>query len=109
MKQPFRMIIPILAMQLLAGAQGADNSTTEAAAADRVSARPERTITTLGFGSCTHEDRPAPIWDAIHASHCDAFVLCGDNIYGDSADPLVPNTRMRRPLVYPALALLNHI
>ncbi len=60
-----------------------------AVVADRVSARPELTITTIGFGSCAHEDRPLPIWDTIHAAHCDAFVLCGDNIYGDSADPLV--------------------
>ena len=58
-------------------------------ASDRVSARPELTITTLGFGSCAHEDRPMPIWDKINAARCDAFVLCGDNIYGDSADPSV--------------------
>ncbi len=111
------MIIPILTVHLLAAAQGADKptavgkqdpaSTAEAAAPDRVSARPELTISTLGFGSCTHEDRPAPIWDAIHAAHCDAFVLCGDNIYGDSADPLVLRKKYGLLAAIPGFAKLR--
>ena len=58
-------------------------------ASDRVSARPELVISTLGFGSCEHEDRPVPIWDTINAARCDAFVLLGDNIYADTSDPAV--------------------
>jgi alpha-galactosidase len=58
-------------------------------ALDRVSARPELTITTLGFGSCARQERPQPIWDTIHATRCDAFVLLGDNIYADTSDPAV--------------------
>ena len=67
----------------------AETSPLHAAAPDRVSARPELVITTIGFGSCVHEDRPAPILDTIHAARCDAFVLLGDNIYADTSDPAV--------------------
>ncbi len=104
MKQPIRILVATLTLQLLAAVQGAETisslakpdlaSTAEtislpAAASDRVSARPELVITTLGFGSCARQERPQPIWDAINAAHCDAFVLCGDNIYADTSDPAV--------------------
>ena len=89
-------LLSALALLMPAGVQAdeitpgpAKSESRPAVVADRVSARPELTITTIGFGSCAHEDRPLPIWDTIRAAHCDAFVLCGDNIYGDSADPLV--------------------
>jgi alkaline phosphatase D len=88
-----------LTVLLLAGVQGAEITTSpakpdptasaETVAAARVSARPELVITTLGFGSCEHEDRPVPIWDTINAARCDAFVLLGDNIYADTSDPVV--------------------
>ncbi len=116
MKQTL-FIIPLLTVHLLAGAQAVDNPTApgkqdpaaaaEATAADRVSARPELTITTLGFGSCTREERPAPIWDAIHDAHCDAFVLCGDNIYGDSADPMVLRRKYALLAAIPGFAKLR--
>ena len=61
----------------------------QAVGAERVSTRPEPVVTTLGFGSCARQERPQPIWDAINAARCDAFVLCGDNIYADTADPAV--------------------
>ena len=89
MKSPIQILVVILTLCWLAGAQGAETISLPAAASDRVSAQPELTITTIGFGSCEHEDRPIPIWDTINAAHCDAFVLLGDNIYGDSADPTV--------------------
>jgi alkaline phosphatase D len=67
----------------------AGSATLRTSASDRVSARPELVITTLGFGSCARQERPQPIWDAINAARCDAFVLCGDNIYADTPDPAV--------------------
>ena len=67
----------------------ADATTPNGAASERVSSRPEIVVSTLGFGSCVHQDRPAPIWDTINAARCDAFVLLGDNIYADTSDPAV--------------------
>jgi hypothetical protein len=58
----------------------AETTPLHAAASDRVSARPELVITTLGCGSCARQDRPQPIWGSVNATRCDAFVLLGDNI-----------------------------
>jgi alkaline phosphatase D len=96
---------------LLAGTAG--NSAVEpsapltAAAPDRVSARPEIIISTIGFGSCARQERPQPIWDAINAARCDAFVLCGDNIYGDSPDPLVLRKKYALLAAVPGFAKLR--
>ena len=41
----------------------------------------------LGFGSCLHQDRPQPIFSAINARSWDAFLMIGDNVYGDATPP----------------------
>lgn len=46
-------------------------------------------ISRIAFGSCVHQDRPQPIWEAVNAANPDVFVFLGDNIYGDSEDPAV--------------------
>ena len=74
---------------------------------DRMFARPELLITTLGFGSCARQNRPQPIWDTINAAHCDAFVLCGDNIYGDSTDPDVLREKYGLLAAMPGFAKLR--
>jgi alkaline phosphatase D len=89
MKEPLRLLIVALTLCLLEEVQSAETASLPATASDRVSARPELTIATLGFGSCAKQDRPQPIWDAINAARCDAFVLLGDNIYADTSDPAV--------------------
>ena len=38
------------------------------------------------FGSCLHQDKPQPIWQAMNQEQADLFVLLGDNIYGDTED-----------------------
>lgn len=38
------------------------------------------------FGSCLHQDKPQPIWQAMNQEQADLFVLLGDNIYGDTQD-----------------------
>ncbi len=43
----------------------------------------------IAFGSCLHQDKAQPIWDAVLANRPDLFIFLGDNIYGDSDDPLV--------------------
>ena len=85
----------------------AETAALPVAASDRASARPELLITTLGFGSCARQNRPQPIWDTINAAHCDAFVLLGDNIYGDSADPDVLRTNYALFAAMPGFAKLR--
>jgi hypothetical protein len=74
---------------------------------DRVSARPELMINTIGFGSCARQERPQPIWDTINATHCDAFVLLGDNIYADTADPAVFRQKYALLAAMPGFAKLR--
>lgn len=78
-----------------------------AVATDRVSARPGLTITTLGFGSCARQERAQPVWDAINAARCDAFVLCGDNIYADTADSAVFREKYALLAAMPGFAKLR--
>jgi alkaline phosphatase D len=37
----------------------------------------------IGFGSCVHQDKPQPIWDAVVAAKPDLFLFIGDNLYHD--------------------------
>lgn len=48
----------------------------------------EAALTRIAFGSCMHQDKPQLIWDAVLASSPELFVFLGDNIYGDSDDPV---------------------
>ena len=43
-------------------------------------------LETIAFGSCLKQTRPQPIWESVLAAKPDAFVLLGDNIYGDTRD-----------------------
>jgi alkaline phosphatase D len=49
----------------------------------------EKVLSHIDFGSCAHQDKPQPIWDAIVADKPELFLFIGDNIYGDSADMAV--------------------
>ncbi|MFT5012235.1 MAG: alkaline phosphatase D [Dinoroseobacter sp.] len=42
--------------------------------------------TNILFGSCSHQDKAMPIFNAILSEPKDAFVFLGDNIYGDTED-----------------------
>ena len=53
----------------------------------------ELPLTKIAFGSCIKQDKPQPIWDAIHESKPELFILLGDNIYGDSTDMNVLRTK----------------
>ncbi|MFK7864478.1 MAG: alkaline phosphatase D family protein [Pseudohongiellaceae bacterium] len=43
----------------------------------------------IAFGSCSHQDKPQPIWSQVLGADPDLFIFLGDNIYGDSEDPAV--------------------
>ncbi len=47
----------------------------------------------VGFGSCAEQRKAQPIWQPINASKLDAFVMLGDNIYGDTEDMAVMRER----------------
>lgn len=49
----------------------------------------QESLTRIAFGSCLHQDKPQPIWDAVIATNPQLFLFLGDNIYGDSDDPVV--------------------
>jgi len=104
MESSHRILVTALTLHLLAAAQSAETTLSPESGFDRVSAWPELTISTIGFGSCQHEDRPIPIWDAINAAHCDAFVLLGDNIYADTPDPAVFRKKYNLLAAQPAFA-----
>lgn len=118
MKPTLRTCLAIAFLHISPDLQGADTptkpdptatgpATLAAAATDRVAARPELTITTLGFGSCARQERPQPIWDAIDAARCDAFVLLGDNIYADTSDPAVFREKYALLAAMPGFAKLR--
>ena len=46
-------------------------------------------IDKITFGSCLHQDKPQPIWQAINRENSDVFIFLGDNIYSDSYRPSV--------------------
>ncbi len=43
----------------------------------------EAPLTRIAFGSCAHQDKPQPIWDAVLAWRPELFIFAGDNVYGD--------------------------
>ena len=52
--------------------------------------------TTIAFGACAQQNRAQPIWDAIVAKHPDLFIFTGDNIYGDTTDMSVMQTKYNK-------------
>lgn len=105
--KPRLPVVLVLLSALLGILHAAEASELAATPSDRVSAQPGLTITTLGFGSCARQERPQPIWDAIKDARCDAFVLCGDNIYGDSPDPEVLRGKYGLLAAMPGFATLR--
>lgn len=47
-------------------------------------------VSRIAFGSCSHQNKPQPIWQSVLTSAPDLFVFVGDNVYADtdSADEL---------------------
>lgn len=45
---------------------------------------PQTTLTRIAFGSCNHQSAPQHMWQQIAAQNPQAFLLIGDNVYGDT-------------------------
>lgn len=65
------------------------------------------TLTRIGFGSCSKESKPQPIWDAILARRCDLFMFLGDNVYGDTRDMSVLRAKYAMFEAIPGFARLR--
>ncbi|MBB1371459.1 MULTISPECIES: alkaline phosphatase D family protein [unclassified Pseudoalteromonas] len=48
------------------------------------------------FGSCGHQDKNIPIFDAINKEQSDLFIFLGDNIYGDTNNMSVLANKYQR-------------
>ncbi len=67
----------------------------------------EQVIHRLAFGSCNHQDKPQPHWEAILDFGPDLWVWLGDNIYGDSDDPKVLKLKWDKQRGNPGYAKLR--
>jgi alkaline phosphatase D len=109
------LLLQSLALAGAAALGGAPGRALSAAAFDAPTAAPSsdphpalgRTLTRIGFGSCSKESKPQPIWDAIHASRCDLFMFLGDNIYGDTRDMSVLRAKYAQLAEQPGFARLR--
>jgi alkaline phosphatase D len=46
----------------------------------------EAPLRRIAFGSCAHQNRPQPIWEAVVKAKPDLFLFLGDNVYADTLD-----------------------
>ena len=51
--------------------------------ASSVAAQDGPPLTRIAFGSCAHQAKPQPIWDAVLEYRPELFIFAGDNVYGD--------------------------
>ena len=70
-------------LQLLAAAQCALLLLLLAAFYNAARAADGPPLTRIAFGSCAHQDKPQPIWDAVLDYRPELFIFAGDNVYGD--------------------------
>lgn len=75
---PFKCLLFALVLVLVAGSWSAS-------AADEAFR--------IAFGSCNRSDRPQPLWSAVLECKPDVWIWGGDNIYGDSLDMQVLQTK----------------
>ncbi len=80
------------ATALPAQAQGAGPAAAVKPRAPDTGARLSR----IAFGSCLHQDRPAPTLEAALAFEPDLFLFLGDNVYGDDRANTADLTKMRQ-------------
>jgi alkaline phosphatase D len=64
-------------------------------------------LSRIAFGSCAHQDRPQPIWEAIVGTKPELFLFLGDNIYADTADMKVLRARYAKLAALPGYRKLR--
>lgn len=58
----------------------------------------EQVLHTIAFGSCSKQDEPQPMWTYILQNNPDVWLWVGDNIYGDSDNPAVLESKYKQQL-----------
>lgn len=56
----------------------------------------QENIQRILFGSCSHQDKPQKIWNAVIAQKPDLFIFLGDNIYGDTTNMSLLKSKYQR-------------
>lgn len=64
----------------------------------------ESPLQRIAFGSCNRQDLPQPLWEMIGANEPDLFIWAGDNIYGDTTDMEVLESKYETQRAVPAYA-----
>lgn len=67
------------------------------------------TLETIAFGSCLHQGKRQPVWDAITRQRPDLFLFIGDNVYADTRDPRVMRARYARLATQPGYRRLSEL
>lgn len=61
----------------------------------------------IAFGSCAHQDKEQPVWEAILEAKPDLFIFLGDNIYADTRDINVLRAKYEKLAAKPAFKKLR--
>jgi alkaline phosphatase D len=76
-------------------------------AAAAAAADDSKPLSRIAFGSCSHQDREQPIWDAIVKEKPELFLFLGDNIYADTQDPAVMKKKYDKQAAIPGYQKLR--
>ncbi len=94
-QSPGRASGPVAPTTLTGAAGQARFSVSEGANVGLKQKSASMNLTRIAFGSCAHQERPQPIWDAVLAYQPQLFVFAGDNVYGDQrGGRYVPNDEL---------------
>ncbi len=84
-RQPFTPVMPdVSAQEALRPYYDSLNPTKLPKAPTNPALSSDTVITRFAFGSCVNENREMKFWDVIAAQKPQAFLLIGDNVYGDT-------------------------
>ena len=64
-------------------------------------------VSRIALGSCLKQDRPAPVLQMVRELQPELFIWLGDNVYGDTQDMTVLETKYRQVAAKPPFAALR--
>ena len=72
-------------------------------------AQDKKPLSRIAFGSCVHQDKEQPVWDAIVKTFPELFLLLGDNIYADTQDIEVMRAKYAKLAAQPGYMKLRQL
>jgi alkaline phosphatase D len=87
----FAILAALLPVLAFAGGGAKPGDGLERAALDL-----SKPLTRVAFGSCAHQGKEQPFWNAILETQPDVFLFMGDNVYGDTLDMKALRGRYRQ-------------